>query len=132
MPYTDFTYYGPKENRFDVIPWVKEVSDQDSLVKDRWIKVIYNGTKNSNTQKNICYCQWADAGPYESDDVEYVFGTAQPAITIGLKSGIDLSPAMQNCLNMGDHNDYVSWQFVDEPIEGPWTNIVTNSPPDWN
>jgi hypothetical protein len=121
LPYTDIGAFGRKENARG-IPWFTEnIAASTSLVKNRWVKISY--------KKYICYGQWEDVGPSETDDFEYVFGSMQPIFT---RAGIDLSPAVRTCLKMTT-NDYVSWEFVDDHAvpDGPWQDIITTSQINW-
>jgi hypothetical protein len=89
------------------------------LTKDRWVEVRYRGTS--------CFAQWQDVGPTNEDDFDWVFGSAtRPKNTFGLKAGLDVSPAVADCLGMKD-NDETEWRFVDEEHvpDGPWQAIVT-------
>ena len=101
----------PKEN-----PFYFALPYSDMSYKNKWIAVRY--------KENVCYAQWEDVGPYETDDYEYVFEFKSPRNQFGMKAGLDLSPAMRDCLKMED-NDYVDWKFVDKVPEGPWKEIVT-------
>lgn len=119
LPYGDYTESGAKANVTQIY-WYKPFSDGASLLKNRWIKISYNG--------KVAYGQWEDTGPFESDDVGYVFGTAKPKQEVGL----DVSPAVRDYLGLSGRNK-VSWQFVDEAQvpNGPWKEIVTSSKPNW-
>jgi hypothetical protein len=120
LPYSDFEDRKQKED-LTVIPWYQEpVEENVSLVKNRWVKVIY--------QDEVCYGQWEDAGPGLTDDVDYVFGMAEPQNDFGVGAGIDVSPALRDCLGMGSLAK-IDWQFVDEENvpDGPWKEIITQS-----
>ena len=69
----------------------------------------------------------------EEDDFDYVFGGApKPKNNWGLKAGIDLSPAMRDCLKL--EGDYiVEWRLVGEGEvpEGPWKEIITTRDASW-
>lgn len=119
LPYGDFTETGIKSN-IDRVYWYKEGNDSPSVLKNRWVKVTYGGRS--------VYGQWEDVGPYESDDVNYVFGSSQPKQRVG----IDISPAMQDYLGFKGMAA-ISWQFVDsyQVPSGPWHNIITTSGPNW-
>ena len=70
LPYYDFEGRQHKEN-IKLIPWYEEpIQEGISLVKNRWIKIT--------SEKNVCYAQWEDVGPNETNDVDYVFGNASP------------------------------------------------------
>ena len=121
LPYADFESGNKLKENTRKIPWFTNNSSSGSIVKNRWIAVGANG--------NICYAQWQDVGPAETDDFEYVFGSASPKNNF---SGLDVSPATRDCLEMGDRQK-VWWQFVkdsDVP-DGPWKKIVTTSGINW-
>ena len=124
LPYSDFEEREQKED-LTMIPWYQEpVPDGVSLVKNRWVKIYH--------QDEVCYGQWEDAGPGLTDDVDYVFGTAEPQNTFGIGAGIDVSPALRDCLGMGTSGK-VDWRFVDEEDVpgGPWKEIITRSDPNF-
>jgi hypothetical protein len=131
LPYSDFDDDGNrKANASKVIPWANEKKwgPRESMMKNRWVKLIKNGT--------VCYGQIEDAGPYEYDDISYVFGTARPKNTLANNAGMDVSPAIRDCLKFtGANNDsnQVDWQFVDakDVPAGPWSMIVTTSQISW-
>ena len=130
LPYNDLTRDGYKEKIQEIIPWVDDSEHAQrewpySYCKNRWIRIIYND--------RVCYAQWEDVGPYETDDWQYVFGNRGPRNLLGGGAGLDVSPACIHYLGMKD-NDRVHWQFVDfENVpEGPWKQIITASDPYWN
>lgn len=133
VPYNDFNDNGTrKPNSSQVVPWANEKvwSGKESMMKNRWVKLTRNG--------NICYGQIEDAGPYEYDDFAYVFGsgTTKPKSTLANNAGLDVSPALRDCLKfsgLNNDNNSVDWQFVnasDVPT-GPWKQIVTTSQINW-
>jgi hypothetical protein len=132
MPYNDFNDNGErKANAYSVVPWAheKKWADNESMMKNRWVKL----TKGDQ----VCYGQIEDAGPYEYDDYAYVFGTAAPKSKLAQSAGLDVSPALRDCLKFqGLNNDSnrVNWQFVDEKSvpAGPWTKIITRSQIRWD
>ena len=134
LPYSDFDDNGNRrENAAKVIPWAdeKEWTDEESIVKNRWIKIT--DPKHSKT----VYAQWEDAGPFEYNDTNYVFGTATPKSSENDHAGLDLSPAIWIYLgydtkNM-DNQAKMSWQFVPESEvpNGPWREVVTYSQIRW-
>lgn len=124
LPYSDFEGREQKED-LTVIPWYQEpVEENTSLVKNRWVRIYY--------QDKVCYGQWEDAGPGLTDDVDYVFGRAEPQNDFGVGAGIDVSPALRDCLGMGT-SAKVDWQFVDgeDVPDGPWKEIITRSGPNF-
>jgi hypothetical protein len=133
LPYNDFDDNGVrKAAAFDVIPWARDHAwaDNQSMMKNRWVKLERNG--------QICFGQIEDAGPYEYDDAAYVFGngTVPPKNVLAHRAGLDVSPALRDCLQFsGLNNDSnkVNWKFVDEQEvpDGPWKKIVTRSGINW-
>jgi hypothetical protein len=131
FPYNDFDDAGRrKANAFEVVPWAKEKEwgPQESMLKNRWVKLIRNN--------NVCYGQIEDAGPYEYDDHAYVFGTSAPKNTIANSAGLDVSPALRDCLTFDGQNNAdnkVDWQWIDakDVPPGPWKEIVTTSQVNW-
>jgi len=83
--------------------WYRRPKDgkQVSACKDRWVEI-------KNAQGRICFAQWEDVGPLESDHAEYVFGPERPA-----RAGLDVSPAVAQYLGFAD-SGYTSWRFVDD------------------
>lgn len=124
LPYNDLTEQGQRKSSARRIPWFAAEQEKKSVLKNHWVEVRVSGRS--------CYGQWEDVGPFESDDVDYVFGTAEPKNQFNQKAGIDLSPAMRDCLGMKD-NGLVEWQFVDDESvpAGPWSAIVTTSAVRW-
>jgi len=95
--------------------------NKKSILKNRWIEIIYRG--------ETCYAQWEDVGPIETDDFDYVFGKSAHKNTFGVVAGLDISPAVWDCLGM-ESNDIVGWRFVDysEVPFGPWKEVITTRP----
>lgn len=125
LPYTDFTTKKQKTN-INKVPWFSAPADpKQSIIKNRWVRIT--------SGQNECFAQWENAGPNEDDDVEYVFGSAPPKNIFGKKAGIDISPAVRDCLKVSGVST-VDWQFVDdeEVPDGPWKEIVTTSGTNWN
>ena len=117
LPYNDLDDEGDKKADANRIPW--NVNMSKSVLKNRWVEVSVRGKS--------CFGQWEDVGPFYEDDIAYVFGSAQgPKNTEGEGAGIDLSPAMRDCLGVKDVSE-VLWRHVaggDVP-SGPWKEIVT-------
>ncbi len=116
LPYNDLFLDGQHKDdpRLPPGPRIRYESD----LKNRWIAV--------KAGEYICYAQWQDVGPFGEDDIEYVFGTAQtPLNRQGERAGIDLSPAMRDCLKVGGLSD-VEWRHVDtnEVLDGPWKLLM--------
>jgi hypothetical protein len=130
LPYNDITPRGHKGNIYDVIPWAEEMKNSKngefvSYCKNRWVKITY--------KDRVCYAQWEDVGPFETDDWMYVFGTARPKNKRNGGVGLDISPASFKYLGMTD-NDYTDWKFVDfiDVPDGPWLRVISISNPTWN
>ena len=143
LPYTDIGEAGTHKKD---IPWYDAKLDKGdgySFVKNRWVE-IKRGDK-------ICYGQYEDSLTPDILDpatgkrigyglpnyFDYVFGSAPTT-----HPGIDISPALSDCLGMRDPNDQVfghtdgpvSWTFVNdnEVPSGAWKNIVTATPVSWD
>lgn len=143
LPYTDIGDAGAHKKD---IPWYDaklDTGENYSFVKNRWVQVK-RGDK-------VCYGQWEDSltpdildpttgkriGYGKPNHFDYVFGSA-PAT----HPGIDVSPALSDCLGMDDPSDtqfghsdgLVSWKFVSdtEVPEGAWKNIITATPVSWD
>jgi len=132
LPYNDVTDHGHKESvksipilkKWKALEDSKGSDDFVSYCKNKWIKINYRG--------KVCYAQWEDVGPFETDDVNYVFGNARPKNKKNGGVGLDISPACFKYLGMKD-NDYTDWQFVDfkDVPDGPWLKYITISNPKW-
>lgn len=120
LPYNDLTEDGVRKESANKIPWFSETYDNGSVVKNRWIEIRYKG--------RTCYGQWEDTGPNEDDDFAYVFGTSTPKNTFGLKAGLDVSPALRDCLRLSGNN-ITEWRFINQKSvpPGPWSDTVTTS-----
>jgi hypothetical protein len=142
LPYNDFRSNGrPRKDRTSVVPWASDLQRElaaskrrgrpFSLLKNRWIRVMRGG--------KVCYAQWEDSGPYVYDDAAYVFGSddRRPRSRRANNAGIDVSPAVRDCLNFkGLNNDQnkVDWQFVDRAAvpDGPWLRVLTTRQVAWH
>jgi hypothetical protein len=131
LPYNDFTDAGTRRaDALVVIPWASDRAwgPEESLMKNRWVKLMRNG--------RTCYGQIEDAGPYVYDDAAYVFGMAQPRSQQANNAGLDVSPALRDCLGFSGINNVdnqVDWQFVEagDVPAGPWTQIITTRQVYW-
>lgn len=126
LPYNDFDTNGNRRENSSKIPWAGEKNweKNESMVKNRWVKIIHDGKS--------CFGQWEDVGPFKENDFDYVFGNKGPKSEINKNAGIDVSPALRDCLALDDL-DNVDWQFVDfeDVPDGPWKNIITTSQVSW-
>lgn len=122
LPYSDFTNSGKRKSTAKYCPNAATLSSQPySWCKNSWIKIESHG--------KIAYAQWQDVGPFETDDVDYVFGTTMPKNNFGARAGLDVSPATRDYLGLADV-DKAKWQFVSASSvpQGPWKQTVTTSP----
>lgn len=128
LPYNDFRKGKRADDAARMIPWFQERlwTRRESACKNRWVKVTRGG--------RVAYAQWEDVGPFVTDDADYVFGTAPPRNQKNEDAGIDISPAVRDCLRMRGGMGLVDWRFVDEADvpQGPWRDVVTRSQVDWN
>lgn len=120
LPYGDRDDADNQKASLKLIPWYKNVTEEESLIKNAWIEIKYNN--------KTCYAQWQDVGPFETDDFDYVFGKALPKNVFGVSAGLDISPATWDCLGLKD-NANTSWRFIAEKDvpQGPWKLTVTTS-----
>ncbi|PPL15925.1 hypothetical protein [Microterricola pindariensis] len=132
LPYDDVNDKTGFANRGSVIPWANDpayagrAGDASiSLMKNRWVKLMKDG--------QTCYGQIADAGPGEYHDSAYVFGSndARPANARYGGAGMDVSPALNGCLNFAEldgDSDVVDWQFVEaaDVPAGPWLTVSSS------
>ena len=118
LPYNDIGRDGKhRPEASSVIPWFWEDyrGDGISVCKDRWVTIHFNG--------RVCYAQWADVGPFETDHFQYVFGQESPRANRNQNAGIDLSPAVRDFLGLRS-GEKVEWRFAQEGEvpQGPWRN----------
>lgn len=133
LPYTDLTSSGEYRPDRVKIPWYDPKSTKRSQIKNRWIRIKH--------KDQVCYGQWQDCGPVNSnhlecDDFDYVFGDSpQPNND---QYGLDVSPALSYCLGMRGpgnvhYDDKTSWRFIDfnHVPKGPWNQVVTTNDTIW-
>lgn len=122
LPYNDISKDGHKQEAGGIIPWYKEsfTSKWKSVCKGRWI-AIRKGDR-------VCYAQWEDAGPFTTNDSDYVFGDTPPKPNANHDAGLDVSPAVRDFLGL-DGTDVTDWKFVEfeEIPEGPWAEHGENN-----
>lgn len=115
LPYNDLTDDGEQKANAKRMPWYDAtLPNYESQMDGRWVAVRNGAT--------VCYGQVRDVGPFEQDDTAYVFGTAQtPKNKQGVGAGLDLSPAMRDCLGVGDVS-MLEWRFMSTQAvpAGPW------------
>lgn len=122
LPYNDIAKDEHKTEARHIIPWFKQAyhGPSQSVCKDRWI-AIRKGNR-------VCYAQWEDAGPFCTDDADYVFGESKPKSNVNHDAGLDVSPAVRDYLGL-DGDDVTDWRFVDfeEVPLGPWAEHGENN-----
>ena len=129
LPFNDLDSNGDRKSTVsDVVPWAKIAvfPPTDSAVKNRWLKIV-NGT-------TTCYGQWEDVGPFNENDHRYVFGLSRPRNATNSHAGLDVSPAVRDCLHINDGTTPTTWRFVEaaDVPNGPWKTTVTTSQLNFN
>ncbi|MBC7980493.1 MAG: hypothetical protein H7Y36_08025 [Armatimonadetes bacterium] len=122
LPYNDIGKdFRHRPEASEVIPWFWERYQGDgiSVCKGRWIAIHFEG--------KICYAQWEDVGPFETDHYEYVFGNENARSNRNQGAGLDVSPSVRDFLGMKS-GQRVEWKFVEdyEVPKGPWKFSVSN------
>jgi len=124
LPYNDITRTGTKSSAREVIPWFDEAFYRSgrTVLKGRWI-AIRRGDR-------VCYAQWEDVGPFETNDWPYIFGDKRPRTNKNRGVGLDVSPAVRDFLEFDGGYGTVDWRFVDldEVPDGPWKEWGANNP----
>jgi hypothetical protein len=144
LPYSDFTDNGEPRTDRQAVPWARAGAPQIakaarrgkpfSLMKNRWVKMwrVVGG------RTLTCYGQIEDAGPYAYNDANYVFSheDARPASRLAHNAGLDVSPAIRDCLafnGLNNDENKLSWRFVEAAAvpSGPWRRVVTTRQVFW-
>jgi len=124
LPYNDISRTGTKASARAVIPWFDKTFYRSgrTVLKGRWIAIRKGDL--------VCYAQWEDVGPFETDNWEYVFGDQRPKTKGNRGAGLDVSPAVRDFLEFPSGHDTVDWRFVDidEVPDGPWRQHGSNNP----
>jgi hypothetical protein len=122
LPYNDIDDHHTRPEAAQVIPWFKGsfVRDGQSVCKGRWV-AIRHGNK-------VCYAQWEDVGPFQTDHWQYVFGDERPRANRNRDAGLDVSPAVREYLAL-DNIDFCDWKFVEflHVPYGPWAIYGENN-----
>jgi hypothetical protein len=122
LPYNDVDDHHTKPEAAQVVPWYRSsfVRDGQSVCKGRWV-AIRHGNK-------VCYAQWEDVGPFQTDHWQYVFGAERPKPNRNRDAGLDVSPAVRDYLAL-DNVDFCDWKFVDfvQVPSGPWAIYGDNN-----
>jgi hypothetical protein len=126
LPYNDLLHGHRRPGVEQVIPWAgaRTWGARESICKNRWVMIQKN--------QRVCYAQWEDVGPFNSDDGGYVFGKAQPKNHKNRNAGLDVSPAVRDELHLSGM-ETVDWKFVNDADvpQGPWRQVVTKSQVSW-
>lgn len=122
LPYNDIDDHHTKPEAAQVIPWFNHtfVRDGQSVCKGRWIAIRHG--------RKVCYAQWEDVGPFQTDHWQYVFGNERPRPNSNRDAGLDVSPAVREYLGL-NNIDFCDWKFVEffqVPI-GPWALYGENN-----
>src|SRR5438445_6289664 len=122
LPYNDVTHGQFKPESALVIPWFKQAYTEPgkSVCKDRWLAV----RKGNRT----CYAQWEDCGPFRTDHFQYVFQNERPKPNLNRGAGLDVSPAVRDCLGLSP-TDVTDWQLIEvrDVAPGPSRNYGDNN-----
>jgi hypothetical protein len=122
LPYNDMERGAHKAEAAQVIPWFARdyKSSSQSVCQGRWIAIRFG--------HKVCYAQWEDAGPFQTDHWQYVFGKDRPRPNLNGGAGLDVSPAVRDYLGINS-TDVTDWKFVDfeEIPTGPWARFGDNN-----
>ncbi len=130
LPYNDIRRVSASDSRVvtkdsarEMIPWFDQTFYRNgrTVLKGRWV-AIRRGDK-------VCYGQWEDVGPFETDDWPYVFSDKNPQTKGNGGAGLDVSPAIRDYLGFRGRAT-VDWRFVElyEVPDGPWKTWGNNNP----
>src|SRR5262249_4448769 len=124
LPYNDVADGVTKPEAKIVIPWFNEafVQEGQSRSRNRWVAIRKAAGK-------VCYAQWSDCGPFQTDHWQYVFGNAKPRPNANGGTGLNVSPAVREYLQLNG-TDVVDWKFVEfiDVPRGPWSLYGDNNP----
>ena len=123
LPFNDLAgWKRTKPTAQKVVPWFKERYTEfgETVLRGQWL-AIRCGTQ-------LCFAQWEDVGPFETDDWPYVFGTERPRTTKNNTAGLDVSPAVRDFLKLRS-GQACDWRFVEleEVPPGPWRKFGDNN-----
>lgn len=122
LPYNDKAREGHRPEAPRVVPWFQEAyqGPAASTCKGHWV-AIRKGNR-------VAYAQWEDAGPFRTDNWQYVFGNERPKPNLNKGAGLDVSPAVRDFLGLKP-TDVTDWRFVDfkEVPRGPWSTHGENN-----
>jgi hypothetical protein len=128
LPYNDLGLDGRhRPEASEMIPWFWEEyrGEGISVCKGRWIAIHHQG--------RVCYAQWEDVGPSQTDFWQYVFGKETPRPNRNHPAGIEVSPAVRDFLGLAA-GSMVEWRFTEtrEVPDGPWKTWHQLPSPDSN
>lgn len=117
LPYNDIgSDYRHQAEASEVIPWFwRDYRGEGiSVCKGRWLAIHSAG--------RVCYAQWEDVGPFQTNHWQYVFGSEEPRDNRNGGAGIDISPAVRDFLQLAS-GERVQWRFVEahDVPSGPWS-----------
>ena len=118
LPYNDILPDGShRPEASEVIPWFHSLNPKpyQSACNGKWIAIHHRG--------RVCFARWRDAGPWTTDDYDYVFLNKRPRPNPNGDAGIDISPAVRDYLGLiSGHR--VDWRFAEDGNvpDGPWKN----------
>jgi hypothetical protein len=122
LPYNDKATNGHRPEAPRVVPWYQDAYQGPavSVCKDRWVAIHKDG--------RTVYAQWEDAGPFRTDNWQYVFGNERPKPNLNKGAGLDVSPAVRDYLGL-QPTDVTDWKFVDfkDVPYGPWSKFGENN-----
>ncbi len=123
LPYNDVAGTGKtKAEAHRVIPWFDDrfTKPGRTVCKGQWIAVRH--------KDRICYAQWEDCGPFNTDDWMYVFGNSRPKNRENNGAALDVSPAVRDYLKLKSGGQ-CDWKFVniEDVPQGPWRTFGDNN-----
>jgi len=123
LPYNDLAgWKRTKPTAQKVVPWFKERYTEfgETVLRGQWVAI--------RCGSQLCFAQWEDVGPFETDDWPYVFGEERPKTTKNNTAGLDVSPAVRDVLGLRS-GQLCDWRFVElaEVPAGPWRKFGDNN-----
>ena len=102
LPYNDLDDNGSRRSTaVKVVPWATWFDwTGRSMLKNQCVKI--------SRGRQVCYSQVEDVGPYVDDDDQYVFQNTRPKNTLAHRAGLDVSPAVRDCLGFNGLNNDVN------------------------
>ena len=74
LPYSDIDNHHTRPEARSVIPWFSRsfIRDGQSVCKDRWVAIRH--------ENKVCFAQWEDVEPFQTDHWQCVFGNQRPRL----------------------------------------------------